>query len=208
MPEADVGYEYKDGVHVPPNDSRPPISRAVFQDYLRDCDPTCLKAIFPLHKCTVPSVERRIWHSVPKKRTFWQVAAASDDKDIAWGLTFTYHVCALRVLVYHVLMLAGAFVFLGLVSSTISRPDANRGCASHGHEYSCICILGRFSGLENGVNDTNQIMREGSNDNQCGQSERMIQASHFLPSNRMHLFRIIMCMSSCPHVLGCKACLP
>ena len=107
----EMDYEWQTGKCAPPDlDQEPPLSQAEFRDLLRYCSPNCLLGLF--HTCKLLSPQQQYFYErLPKKKTSWEVK--QDRVTEAWGLQCFYALSFARLVLLHVLILAGPFAVWG-----------------------------------------------------------------------------------------------
>lgn len=109
-PDDHSDYDYRVGERKPPVQSRPPIKEKQFRCDLRLCARRCYYWLNPWHKCTSSTVNTLV-HCVPKKKSRWEFGKPGADK--AWGLDCKFKISTYRILLYHLLIIAGTLAFWG-----------------------------------------------------------------------------------------------
>ena len=103
LPENQSQYVFTQTVRAPP------ISRHEFEMRLSSCQPGC--KLRWLHDCFLSDESNNVIRHTPKKRNIFLYDTHARDE--AWGLHAVHHISFLYILSYHLLIIAGPFVFWG-----------------------------------------------------------------------------------------------
>jgi hypothetical protein len=105
IPDALI-YEYSPR---PPHADIPPIKPEEFELALSSCCSSCFMWLF--HDCIGTSQGNEAVERIPKRRG--EFALKSGTREFAWGLEAQHSISFLRMLIYHLIVLAGPFAFWG-----------------------------------------------------------------------------------------------
>ena len=100
-------YEYDPR---PPRAENPPITIHEFRSSFSVCGGFCILSWLPLfHRCLAPSDDNFATRRIPKRICRWELKAKGRSE--AWGLAVHLAISAARMVIYHILMIMGTFIF-------------------------------------------------------------------------------------------------
>lgn len=97
-------YEYE---RIPPDAGFPPIDEHEFRIALSACQGNCW--LSHMHHCIAPITGDDMIKRIPKRKLLFELKLPM--KAFAWGIEAKYSTSNFRIIIYHLLMFSGTFVF-------------------------------------------------------------------------------------------------
>jgi hypothetical protein len=120
-----------------PDAKNPPLSKHLFEAMYYTCPTPCTKWV--PHNCSSPPNTGTIVTRFPKRAKEFH----RDQTSPIWGLEAVFSVSAARIVIYHLIIVAGPFVFFGLWLGARGSPRGftERECSCHYSRGSIVTVV-------------------------------------------------------------------